>query len=62
MDINELVEFNIMLLIEKKAKEEDKFYEYFLSKANKKKFNARYKELLDKYLNLYALNKTEKSE
>ena len=62
MDINELVEFNIMLLIEKKAKEEDKFYEYFLRKANKKKFNVRYQELLDKYLNLYALNKTEKSE
>jgi len=62
MDINELVEFNVMLLIEKKAKEEDKFYEYFLRKANKKKFNARYQELLDKYLNLYALNKTEKSE
>lgn len=62
MKIEDLVEFILMLLIENKVKGDDKFYEYFLKKANKKKFNARYQQLLDDFLNLYALNKTEKSE
>lgn len=55
-------EFILMLLIEKKCQENTSFYDYFISHANKEKFNARYKELLDNFLNKYALNNTEKSE
>lgn len=60
--MGELLELIAMFMVEKKVRENDDFYEYFLQKANKKVFNNRYKELLDKFLNLYALNKTEKSE
>ncbi len=62
MNTNDLVEFIAMLLIEKKAKEDDKFYDYFIINSNKESFNKRYDELLDNFLNLYAINKTEKSD
>lgn len=62
MNTNDLVEFIAMLLIEKKAKEDDKFYDYFIINSNKESFNKRYNELLDNFLNLYAINKTEKSD
>ena len=55
-------EFITMLLIEKKCQESTVFYDYFVEHANKEQFNQRYKELLDSFLNKYALNKTEKSE
>ena len=62
MNTNDLVEFIAMLLIEKKAKEDNKFYDYFIINSNKESFNKRYDELLDNFLNLYAINKTEKSD
>jgi hypothetical protein len=62
MNTNDLVEFIAMLLIEKKAKEDDKFYDYFIINSNKESFNKRYDELLDNFLNSYAINKTEKSD
>jgi hypothetical protein len=62
MNTNDLVEFIAMLLIEKKAKEDDKFYDYFIINSDKESFNKRYGELLDNFLNLYAINKTEKSD
>ena len=62
MDNKELLEFIAMLLIENKCKKESEFYSYFVINSNRKTFNERYKELLDKFLNYYALIKTEKSE
>lgn len=55
-------EFITMLLLEKKCLEDTSFYDYFISHTNKENFNKRYKELLDNFLNKYALTKTEKSE
>lgn len=57
-----LIEFATMLLIEKKAQEDLEFYNYLLANSDKDAFNNRYKELLDEFLNQYALNNTEKSE
>lgn len=62
MKESELLEFVTMLLIENKCNKEDKFYNYVERNTNIKVFNKRYKKLLDKFLNDYALNKTEKSD
>lgn len=67
MKENELLEFVILLLIENRSLrgyslKEDKFNEYIDRYSNVNKINKRYKQLLDKFLNNYALNKTEKSD
>ena len=62
MKESELLEFVTMLLIESKCNKEDKFYNYIERNTNVKVFNKRYRKLLDKFLNDYALNKTEKSD
>lgn len=67
MKENELLEFVILLLIENRSLrgyslKEDKFNEYIDRYSNINKINKRYKQLLDKFLNDYALNKTEKSD
>ena len=67
MKENELLEFVILLLIENRSLrgyslKEDKFNEYIDRCSNINKINKRYKQLLDKFLNNYALNKTEKSD
>lgn len=55
-------EFITMLLIENKTISDKEFYSYMKENYNIKKFNNRYKELLDDFLKEYARNKTEKSE
>ena len=65
MGANDKQEFIIMLLIENRSycsKDEGIFYDYLKEHYDLNKFNDRYRELLDKFLNDYALNKTEKSE
>lgn len=57
-----MLEFVTMLLIENRCNKEDKFYGYIEKNTNVEVFNKRYKQLLDKFLNDYALNKTEKSD
>ena len=57
-----LQEFIALLLIENSCFNDLKFSDYIKDNYNTKKFNNRYKELLDDFLNEYALNKTEKSE
>ena len=61
MGSNERQEFIIMLLIEKKTEEDQKFYDWLYDNFNIEAFNERYKELLDDFLNRYALDTTEKS-
>lgn len=55
-------ELIIMLLLEKKAFEHPDFYEYLREYYDVDEFNDRYRELLDDFLNRYALTKAEKSE
>jgi len=57
-------EFIIMLLIENQCKSgiSNELYSYISDNYDISAFNDRYRELLDKFLNDYALNKTEKSE
>ena len=55
-------EFTVMLLLERRCLENSDFYDYIKEHYNIKAFNSRYMELLDDFLNNYALNKTEKSE
>ena len=62
MSLEEREEFIIMLLIEQKINTDTKLYDYFIKRADRITFNKRYRELLDKFLNKYALNKTEKSD
>lgn len=62
MGSNDKQEFIIMLLIENNCNHNEEFYNYVKEHYNVNKFNERYKELLDEFLNKYALNKTEKSE
>lgn len=63
MNIEELLEFNTMLLIERKCQKDHSFYNYMDEHCDiDNKFNTRYNELLDKFLNKYALDKAEKSE
>ena len=51
-----------MLLIENACYNNDKFSKYIEEHYDIEKFNKRYVELLDNFLNQYALNKTEKSD
>lgn len=62
MDFRERDEFIIMLLIERLSYKDDNFNDYFHNNYDVNKFNERYRELLDKFLDPYALNKTEKSD
>ena len=62
MSSREKEEFIIMLLIENNCFNNIKFSDYIKEHYNTDKFNNRYMELLDNFLNEYALNKTEKSE
>ena len=62
MEIEELIEFIGMLLIENKCNKDIEFHKYFVIHSNKDTFNNRYKVLLDKYINIYALDKAEKSD
>jgi hypothetical protein len=62
MDSREKEEFIVMLLIENNCFNNIKFSDYIKEHYNIDKFNNRYMELLDSFLNEYALNKTEKSE
>ena len=57
-------EFIIMLLIENQCKSgiSNELYSYISDNYDISAFNNRYRELLDKFLSNYALNKTEKSE
>ena len=55
MNNSELIEFVAMLLIEKKCNIEPDFYDYVIVNSDKDTFNKRYVELLDKFLNQYAL-------
>ena len=61
MEIKELIEFIGMLLIENKCNKDTEFHKYFVIHSDKDVFNNRYKVLLDKYINIYALDKTGKS-
>ena len=57
-------EFIIMLLIENQCKSgiSNELYSYISDNYDTSAFNYRYRELLDKFLSNYAMNKTEKSE
>ena len=62
MSFGEREEFIIMLLLENLAHRDKDFLNYLYDNYDAKAFNNRYRELLDKFLEPYALNKTEKSE
>lgn len=64
MTLDEILEFISMLLIENRClhNEGANFHSYISKKCDIQTFNARYKELLDKFLINYALNTTEKSD
>lgn len=62
MESKELLELVAMLLIEKKSYDFESFTEYILEHVDKETFNNRYKILLDKFLTMYAVNNTEKSD
>ena len=62
MGANDRQEFIILLLLENNCFNNLQFSDYLKDNYDIKKFNERYKELLDNFLNEYALNKTEKSE
>lgn len=58
-------EFIIMLLIENRAlleNDRERFFNHLKENYNLEDFNKRYSQLLDNFMNQYALNKTEKSE
>lgn len=62
MESKEMMEFIAMLLIEKKCREDSDFHEYLLINSDRDSFNMRYQILLDKFLTMYAVNNTEKSD
>ena len=62
MSFREREEFIVLLLIENNCYNNIQFADYIKDKYDVSKFNNRYKELLDKFFNDYALNKTEKSD
>lgn len=63
MTLEELLEFNTMLMIENKCLKSDIFYDYVDRNCDiNNVFNVRYDELLDKFLNKYALDNSEKSD
>lgn len=55
-------EFSIMLHLERLASVNREFAEHLHNNYDMDKFNKRYRELLDEFLNDYALNNTEKSD
>ena len=64
LSLEEVLEFIIMLLLENRClkKESENFHSYLSKHCDIETFNARYKELLDKFLTNYALNTAEKSD
>ena len=62
MICSEAEEFIIMLHLENLAYRNKEFANYLYDYYNTKAFNDRYSILLDKFLEPYALNTTEKSE
>lgn len=65
MSSKESEEFIIMLLIENRAlleNDKERFLNYLKERYDLEDFNRRYSQLLDSFMNKYALNKTEKSE
>lgn len=61
MTIERKLEFLLMLLLERKSYEEELFNDFLHKKYDLKAFNDRYMELLDEYLNKYAIDTIEKS-
>jgi len=62
MGANDKQELIILLLLETRFHDRDDYHEMFKKEYNCDKINDRFNELLDKFLNEYALNNTEKSE
>jgi len=65
MIVEEMQELIILLLLENRSLQNNKgqeFSQYLEHKCNLNILNRRYKELLDKFIDNYALNKAEKSE
>lgn len=62
MGSREKEEFIILLLLENNCFNNIRFSDYIENKYNSDRINKRYRELLDDFLNEYALNKTEKSD
>ena len=65
MVVEEMQELIILLLLENRSLQNNKgqeFSQYLERKCNLNILNRRYKELLDKFIDNYALNKAEKSE
>ena len=62
MDSREKEEFIILLLLETNCFNNMQLSKYVKDNYNIGKINARYRKLLDDFLNDYALNKTEKSD
>jgi hypothetical protein len=62
MGSNDKQELIIMLLLENNCFNNIQFSDYIKKHYNSDKFNKRYKELLDKFLEPYALKYAEKSE
>ena len=62
MGIYDQQELIILLLLEARFHDREDYYEMFRKKYNCDKIDDRFNELLDKFLNKYALNNTEKSE
>ena len=62
MGSNDRQELIILLLLETKFHDSEDYHEMFKKEYNCDKINNRFNELLDEFLNEYALNNTEKSE
>ena len=62
MGANDKQELIILLLLETRFHDREDYHEMFKKEYNCNKINERFNELLDKFLNEYALNNTEKSE
>lgn len=62
MTVEEYLEFLTMLLVENKCLKQEEFLDYVDKKCNINKFNNRYDDLLDKFLNQYVVTKAEKSD
>lgn len=56
MSIEETLEFNTLLLLETANRQNEDLEQYIEHKYNTHAINKRYKILLDKFLNQYALN------
>ena len=62
MKSKELKELIILLLLETKFHDIEEYHELLKREYDCNKMNNRFNKLLDKFLNKYALNNTEKSE